>query len=40
MWDVQNQTSSCVANVSVLFGQPTTFGISTDLLLTMQQLKA
>lgn len=40
MWDVENQTDGGVANVSVLFGQPTTFGISTDLLLTMQQLKA
>lgn len=40
MWDVENQTASGVANVSILFGQPTTFGISTDLLLTMQQLKA
>ncbi|MDN2580778.1 DUF1217 domain-containing protein [Aquibium sp. ELW1220] len=40
MWDVQNQTSSGVANVSILFSQPAEFGISTDLLLTMQQLKA
>lgn len=40
MWDVENQTNSGVANVSILFSQPAEFGISTDLLLTMQQLKA
>jgi hypothetical protein len=39
LWDIQNQTGSSVANVGVLFSQPTTFGISTDILLTMQQLK-
>lgn len=40
MWDVENQTNSGVANVSILFSKPAVFGISTDLLLAMQQLKA
>ncbi len=39
MWDVANPSASSVSNLSVLFGQPTEFGISTDVLLTMQQLK-
>lgn len=39
MWDIQNQTGSSVANVGILFSQPTELGISTDILLTMQQLK-
>lgn len=39
MWDIANQTNSSVANISILFGQPAEYGISTDVLLTMQQLK-
>jgi hypothetical protein len=39
MWEMNNPTQSPQALASVLFSQPTTFGISTDLLLTMQKLK-
>ncbi|MEX0404198.1 DUF1217 domain-containing protein [Aquibium sp. LZ166] len=39
LWEIENPTTSSVSNLSVLFGQPTEFGISTDVLLTIQQLK-
>jgi Protein of unknown function (DUF1217) len=39
VWETQNVTSSAQTSVSVLFGQPAEFGISTDLLLTMQKMK-
>lgn len=39
MWDISNTTSSTSSPASVLFSQPTEFGISTNLLLTLQQLK-
>jgi hypothetical protein len=39
LWEVSNPSSTAQASVSVLFGQPAEFGISTDLLLTMQQMK-
>ena len=39
MWEIDNPTTSSVSNLSILFGQPAEYGISTDVLLTMQQLK-
>lgn len=39
MWDVQNGSAQTTPNISILFQQPAELGISTDLLLTMQQLK-
>lgn len=39
LWEIENPTTSSVSNLSVLFGQPTEFGISTEVLLTIQQLK-
>lgn len=40
LWEIQNPTSSSsLPGISVLFGQPAEYGISTDILLTMQQLK-
>lgn len=39
LWEISNPSSSGQASVSVLFGQPAEYGISTDLLLTMAQLK-
>ena len=40
MWEMNNpSTTTPQALASILFSQPTTFGISTDLLLTMQKLK-
>ena len=39
MYELQNPTSTAATSVSVLFSQPTTIGVSTDLLMAMQQLK-
>jgi hypothetical protein len=39
MYEIANPTSTAVTSVSVLFAQPTTVGISTDLMMAMQQLK-
>ena len=39
LWEVANPTQSPQAQVSILFGQPAEYGISTSLLLTMQGLK-
>jgi len=39
MYELQNPTSTATTSVSVLFAQPTTIGVSTDLLMAMQQLK-
>ena len=38
LWDVNNGAPA-QPSVSILLGQPTTFGISTDLMLSMQSLK-
>jgi len=39
MWEINNPTSTASTSVSVLFAQPTTVGISTDLMMAMQKLK-
>jgi len=39
LWDVQNNATSGVANVSVLFSQPVSFGLSTDVMLTLAKLR-
>jgi len=39
MYEIQNPTSTATTSVSVLFSQPTTIGVSTDLLMAMQQMK-
>jgi len=39
MWEMNNPTSSATTSVSVLFAQPTSVGISTDLMMAMQKLK-
>lgn len=39
LWEVSNPTSSAQTSVSVLFGQPAEFGISTDLMMAMQKMK-
>jgi hypothetical protein len=39
LYEIQNPTSTATTSVSVLFAQPTTIGVSTDLLMAMQQLK-
>ncbi len=39
LWEVQNPTATPQSMASVLFGQPAEFGISTNLLLTLQQMK-
>jgi hypothetical protein len=39
MYELQNPTATATTSVSVLFAQPTTIGVSTDLLMAMQQLK-
>ena len=39
MYEIQNPTSTATTSVSVLFSQPTTIGVSTDLMMAMQQMK-
>ncbi|HTV71660.1 MAG TPA: DUF1217 domain-containing protein [Rhizobiaceae bacterium] len=39
MYELKNPTQSPQAMVSVLFSQPAEYGVSTDLLLTMQRLR-
>ncbi|AMY02155.1 DUF1217 domain-containing protein [Mesorhizobium ciceri] len=39
MYEINNPTSSAVTSVSVLFAQPLTVGISTDLMMAMQKLR-
>ena len=39
MWEMSNPTQTQQSLASVLFSQPTEFGISMDLLLTMQKMK-
>lgn len=39
MYEMKNPTSTVQTSVSVLFSQPTTIGVSTDLLMAMQQLR-
>jgi hypothetical protein len=39
LWEVANPTATPQSLTTVLFSQPTEFGISTNLLLTMQQMK-
>ena len=39
MYELQNPTSTATTSVSVLFAQPTTIGVSTDLMMAMQQLR-
>ena len=39
MYEINNPTSTAVTSVSVLFAQPVTAGISTDLMMAMQKLK-
>jgi hypothetical protein len=39
LWEVANPTATPQSLATVLFAQPAEFGVSTDLLLTMQQMK-
>jgi len=39
MWDVKNNATSGVANVSILFSKPVSFGLSTDVMLTLAKLR-
>lgn len=39
LWEVTNRTAPAQLSASVLFGQPPEFGISTNLLMTLQQMK-
>ncbi|WP_425463435.1 DUF1217 domain-containing protein [Mesorhizobium intechi] len=39
MYEINNPTSTAVSSISVLFAQPVTAGISTDLMMAMQKLK-
>ena len=39
MWDIQNTSNTAVASVSVLFSQPVSFGLSTDVMLTLSKLQ-
>lgn len=39
LYEVGHPTAAAATSVSVLFAQPTTIGISTDLMMAMQQLR-
>ncbi|WP_333782888.1 hypothetical protein [Nitratireductor aquibiodomus] len=39
MWELENPTSSQQTSIAALFSQPAEFGISTDMLFTIAQLK-
>jgi hypothetical protein len=39
MWELRNGQGASAASTSVLFAQPVEFGISTDVLLTLNQLR-
>jgi hypothetical protein len=39
LWEVDHPTSTVQTSISVLFAQPTTVGISTDLMMAMQKLR-
>jgi hypothetical protein len=39
LWEINNPTSTVQSSISVLYSQPTTVGISTDLMMAMQKLK-
>lgn len=39
MWDATNQTTQTSSPAAILLGRPTEAGISTNLLLTLQQMK-
>ena len=39
LWEISNPTSSGIENASLLFAQAPSFGISPELMLTIQQLK-
>lgn len=39
LYEIDHPTSSAASSVSVLFAQPTAIGISTDLMIAMQNLK-
>ena len=40
MWEINNPTSTAATSVSVLFAQPTSVGISTDLMMAMLKLRS
>lgn len=39
LWEVANPTASPMSQLSAIFSQPTEYGISTDLMMTIQQLR-
>jgi len=40
LWEVSNPTSTAQSSVSVLFAQPVSVGMSTDLMIAMQKLRS
>jgi len=40
MWEIENPSSAVQSSLSVLFSQPTEYGISTNLMMSMQKLRA
>ena len=39
LWEINHPTSTASTSVGVLFAQPTSAGISTDLMMAMQKMK-
>jgi len=39
MWEIQNPSSTGSPSIAALFSQPVEYGISSDLMLTLQRLK-
>lgn len=40
LWELENPSTPAMPAMSVLFGQPVEFGISTDVLLTIQKFRS
>ncbi len=39
MWELQNPTASATTSMAALFSQPVEYGISADVMMTLQGLK-
>ncbi|WP_269932426.1 DUF1217 domain-containing protein [Aminobacter sp. HY435] len=39
LWEINNPTSPALQSAGILFGMPTSYGVSTDLMFAMQKLR-
>jgi len=40
MWEIDNPSSPALTSLSVLFSQPTSYGVSTDLMMAIQKMRS